>query len=189
MEELKRRFGGLVVTHCVRDISGAFRSIAIEDLEADILKYRKNLVLLGEKIAIHAHVIDYCKRMGIDTVNDGITHYQKEFPEQRLVAKDYFVEFMAGYRITYDSPIYEFAQSSDDVKCRLLQIGISTKSLEGISIFADSFTVPSNDTIMSYLKEKAEVGRDIIRFLSGRTEPRPAPSTAVHEIIPELASA
>jgi len=60
---------------------------------------------------------------------------------------------------------------------------------EGISIFADSFTVPSDDTIMSYLKDKEELGRNIIRFLSGTTEPRPAPSSAVHETIPELASA
>lgn len=189
VEELKRRFDGMVVTHCVQDVSGAFRSIAIEDLEADILKYRKNLVLLGEKIAIHAHVIDYCKRMGIDTINDGITLYQKEFPEQRMVAREYFVEFMAGYQITYNSPIYEFAQSSGDVKYRLLQIGISTKSLEGISIFADSFSVPSDETILAYLKDKEELGRDIIRFLSGTTEPHPAPALAVRERAPELASA
>ena len=189
VEELKRRFDGLVVAHCVQDVSGAFRSIAIEDLEADILKYRKNLVLLGEKIAIHAHVIDYCKRMGIDTINDGITLYQKEFPEQRMVAREYFVEFMAGYQITYNSPIYEFAQSSDDVKYRLLQVGISTKSLEGISIFADSFSVPSDETILAYLKDKEELGRDIIRFLSGTTEPHSAPSLAVRERVPELVSA
>jgi hypothetical protein len=34
VEELRNRFGDLVVTHVVQDISGAFRSIAIENLES-----------------------------------------------------------------------------------------------------------------------------------------------------------
>lgn len=167
--ELRARFGDLVVTHKVSDISGAFRSIAIENLEQDILKHHKNLVLLGEKVAIHAHVIDYCRRNNIAVINDGIAHYQREFPEQRLVAKEYFVDFMASYGIDYHSPIYDFATSADAVKYRLLQLGLSTKSLEGISIFADSFTTPSDETILSYLREKEALGRDIIDFLSGRT--------------------
>jgi hypothetical protein len=170
VDELRQRFGELVVGHVVQDISGAFRTIAIAELEDDILRHRKNLVLLGEKIAIHAHVIDYCARKGIKTINDGIAFYQKEFPEQRMVAKDYFVDFMRGYGITYNSPIYDFAKSAEDVKYRLLQIGVSTKSLEGVSIFADSFSVPSDETILSYLRQKEPYCRDIISFLAGGIE-------------------
>lgn len=170
VEELKRRFGDLVVTHVVEDISGAFRSIAIASLEEDIIQDRKNLVLLGEKIAIHSHVINYCMRNGIKTINDGIALYQKEFPEQRMVAKEYFVDFMKEYGITYHSPIYEFAKSVDDVKYRLLQIGVSTKSLEGVSIFADSFSEPSDETILTYLERKERICRDIIELLTGHTE-------------------
>ncbi|NUU66446.1 hypothetical protein HQN64_10030 [Enterobacteriaceae bacterium BIT-l23] len=169
VEELRNRFGDLVVGHTVADISGAFRSIAIEHLESDILKYRKNLVLLGEKMAIHAHLVDFCRRNDIDVINDGITHYQMEFPEQRLVAKEWLVDMMARFDITYHSPIYEFARSADDVKYRLLQLGISTKSLEGISIFADSFTTPDDDTILGYLNDKAPLMLNIVRFLSGET--------------------
>jgi predicted subunit of tRNA(5-methylaminomethyl-2-thiouridylate) methyltransferase len=167
VEEMRKRFGDLVVTHVVEDISGAFRALAIQNIEGDILRFKKNLVLLGEKIAIHAHVINYCRRHGIKTVNDGIARYQMEFPEQRLVAKEYFVKFMQQYGIEYNSPIYEFAKSSDDVKYRLLQLGLSTKSLEGVSIFGDSFTVPSDETILAYLIEKEPLSRDIIQFLSG----------------------
>jgi hypothetical protein len=47
VEELKKRFGELVLTHVVQDISGAFRGIAIASLEGDILQDKKNLVLLG----------------------------------------------------------------------------------------------------------------------------------------------
>ncbi|MGB9096527.1 hypothetical protein [Erwinia sp.] len=169
VDELKNRFGELVVDHTVADISGAFRSIAIEHLEEDILKYRKNLVLLGEKLAIHAHLVDFCRRNDINTINDGITHYQMEFPEQRQVAKSFLMEMMAQFDINYQSPIYEFAQSADDVKYRLLQLGISTKSLEGISIFADSFSTPSDEVILAYLKDKTPLALNIVRFLSGET--------------------
>ncbi|KMQ72768.1 YcfA protein [Candidatus Burkholderia pumila] len=65
VDELRQRFGYLVVKHVVQDISGAFRTIAIAEFEDDILHYRKNLVLLGEKVAIHAHIIDYCIRNNI----------------------------------------------------------------------------------------------------------------------------
>ncbi|WP_253446709.1 hypothetical protein [Halomonas sp. Y3] len=167
VQELKKRFGNLVVEHTVEDISGSFRSIAIADIERDILEDKKNLVLLGEKIALHAHIIDYCNRSGIDTINDGIAFYQREFPEQRMVAKDYFISVIGDYGIAYNSPIYEFAKSSDDVKYRLLQIGVSTKSLEGISVFADSFTTPSDEIIMNYLNRKEPIFKDIVDFLTG----------------------
>ena len=36
VEELRGRFGELVVTHVSQDIAGALRSIAIENLEADM---------------------------------------------------------------------------------------------------------------------------------------------------------
>jgi len=169
VDELKSRFGALVVAHTIADISGAFRSIAIEHLEDDILKYRKNLVLLGEKLAIHAHLVDFCHRNDINTINDGITHYQMEFPEQRQVAKTFLMEMMARYDINYQSPIYEFAQSADDVKYRLLQLGISTKSLEGISIFADSFSTPNDEVILAYLQDNAPLAHHIGRVLSGET--------------------
>jgi hypothetical protein len=167
VDELRRRFGELVMGHTVEDISGAFRAIAIEHIETDILKHKKNLVLLGEKLAIHAHLVDFCRRNDISVVNDGITNYQKDFPEQRLVAKEYFVKMMEKFDIEYRSPIYEFAQSSDDVKYKLLQLGISTKSLEGVSIFGDSFTTPSDEVILSYLQEKTPLALSIIDFLSG----------------------
>ncbi len=168
VSELKKRFGDLVLGHTIQDISGTFRSIAIESIEADILKYKKNLVLLGEKLAIHAHLVDLCRRLNVKIVNDGITSYQQDFPEQRIVAKDFLIDFMNQYGITYNSPIYEFAQSSDDVKYKLLQIGISTKSLEGLSIFADSFSSASNDVILEYLNEKLPIAKNVVDLLSGK---------------------
>lgn len=169
IKELRDRFGNLVVDHVVCDISGSFRTIAIADIEDDILEFKKNLVLLGEKIAIHAHVIDYCKKKNISIVNDGVTLYQNEFPEQRMIAREYFGKIMELYGIYYHSPIYEFAQSADDVKYRLLQLGLSTKSLEGISIFADSFSVPSDSAVKGYLLKKEKLFFDIVNFITGKS--------------------
>lgn len=170
IEELKNRFGKLVINHVVENISGTFRAIAIADIETDILKYKKNLVLLGEKIALHCHVVNYCKRNNINIINDGIAHYQREYPEQRLVAKEYFVKFLKQFEIDYRSPIYDYAKSSDDVKYRLLQLGLTTKSLEGISIFSDSFSTPSDEAIMGYIEDKELLALDVIHFLIGETQ-------------------
>lgn len=167
IEELRRRFGSLVVDHVVEDVSGAFRAIALEDIESDILKHRKNLILLGEKLALHVHVVNFCKRQGIETINDGIVSYQRDLPEQRQIAKDFLVKFMADYEIDYQSPIYEVS-SQDDVKYKLLQLGLATKSLEGVSIFGDTFSVPSDEAIRSYLEEKAPLARRIVSFLMGK---------------------
>ena len=88
------------------------------------------------------------------------------------------MEMMAQYDINYQSPIYEFAQSADDVKYRLLQLGISTKSLEGISIFADSFSTPNDEVILAYLRDKAPLAQNIVRFLSGETLMTPVLKTS-----------
>lgn len=181
VRELQARFGDLVVCHEKRDISGAFRSIAIASIEADIMLFRKNLVLLGEKIAIHAHVIDYCKRNGIGIINDGITLYQQEFPEQRSIAREYFRVFIAEYGIEYRSPIYELAISADVVKYKLLALGLSTKSLEGISVFADSFTTPTDEVIAAYLECKENLSRELIALLLGEDQ-----ATVSSKVLPSL---
>ena len=74
---------------------------------------------------------------------------------------------MKGYGITYESPIYDWAQSPDDVKYKLLQLGLSTKSLEGLSVFADSFTTPSDEVVLQYLRDKERKAVDIIDFFQG----------------------
>lgn len=76
---------------------------------------------------------------------------------------------MKRYDINYHSPIYYFAKSEQDVKYRLLQLGLATKSLEGISIFGDSFTTPSDEIILEYLREKESFAEDIIDFLTQGT--------------------
>ena len=174
IDRLRRRFGDLVVAHMVEDISGTFRSIALENIEKDFLKYKKNLILLGEKLAIHVHAIDVCKRQGMTVINDGINQYQKDFPEQRDVARDFLQSFMQSYGIDYRSPVYD-SPSMLYVKHRLMQLGLSAKSLEGVTIFGDTFSTPSDEVILQYLKDKQAIAQEITSFLlTGEPDMSPA---------------
>ena len=164
IDRLRSRFGKLVVAHKVEDISGTFRSIALENIEEDFFKYKKNLVLLGEKLAIHVHAIDICKRQGMTVINDGITQYQKDFPEQRDVARDFLRSFTQSYDIDYRSPVYD-SPSMLYVKHRLMQLGLSAKSLEGVTIFGDTFSTPSDEVILQYLQDKQAIAQEITSFL------------------------
>lgn len=166
VDELRKRFGDLVAGHTLEDISGTFRAIALVNIEADILKYRKNLVLLGEKLAIHVHAVNLCRRTGLTVVNDGVVAYEKEYPEQRPGAVEFLQAFTKSYGIEYRSPLHRCA-SKLDVKNRLLQLGLSPKSIEGVTIFADTFTTPSDEVVVEYLRDKEPVARDIAAFLLG----------------------
>lgn len=166
LEELRKRFGDLVVGHAVEDISGTFRAIALVNIETDILKHKKNLVLLGEKLALHVHAVDFCKRRGMTVVNDGVVAYEKEFPEQRPGAMAFLCDFMKNYGIEYRSPLYR-ASSMLEVKNRLLQLGLSPKSIEGVTIFGNTFSTPSDEVILEYLHDKEPLARDIVAFLMG----------------------
>jgi len=161
---LRSRFGDLIVAHKVEDISGTFRSIALENIEEDFAKYKKNLILLGEKLAIHVHGIDICKRQGMTVMNDGINQYQKDFPEQRDVARDFLQTFTQSYGIEYRSPVYD-SPGMLYVKHRLMQLGLSAKSLEGVTIFGDTSSTPSNEVILRYLEDKKATAQEITSFL------------------------
>ena len=152
-------------------ISGAFRSIALINIESDMKKYQKNLILLGEKLAIHVHAVAVCKKTGLAVVNDGLTRYQIEFAEQRETARTFFYDWMAEFGIEYRSPIYDYATTEERVKIRLAQLGLSTKSLEGATMFADSFSTPSDEVVHEYLVNKRRIAQDILSFLlSGNLE-------------------
>jgi len=104
-------------------------------------------------------------------VNDGLTRYQVEFAEQRETARTFFYDWMAEFGIEYRSPIYDYATTEERVKIRLAQLGLSTKSLEGATIFADSFSTPSDEVVHEYLVNKRRIAQDIVSFLlSGELE-------------------
>lgn len=167
IKELIKRFGKeLVFDYQTLDISGTFRSIALENIEQDILSDKKNLIVLGEKIAILTHAINFCLRNNYSTINCGYAKYQEEFPEQRQIAIDYFQLFLKKYNIQFKCPIYEEAISIEYVKYKLMQIGVSNKPLEGSTLFGDTFSKADNSTILNYLKRKEVLAAEHIKFLA-----------------------
>jgi len=163
--ELKNKYSDLLITHHIMSIAGSFREIALLNIENDILKFQKNLVLLGEKLAMMAHAIVYCIRNEIKIINDGLTKYQDRFSEQREIAKTYLQNLCTEYNVIYKSPIYESSIHVDDVKNKLLRFGLSPKSMEGVTIFGSTASNASDEVILQYLKEKESITKEIITFL------------------------
>lgn len=167
IKELIKRFGEhLVIEYKTLDISGTFRSIALKDIESDILTYKKNLIVLGEKLALLVHAVDFCLRNNYTDINTGYTKYQEEFPEQRGPAIKFFEDFLGHYGINFYQPIYEDAKSVEYVKYRLMQIGLSNKPLEGSTLFGDTFSVADNQTILEYLHSKQVQAHGHVEFLT-----------------------
>lgn len=156
VEQLMRRFPGQITGRTVLPTYGLFRSIAIEHLEADFKRWGINLVLLGDKLAIHTAATVYCLQNNISRLVDGCVGYQEDLAEQKEVAIDLLKEFEKQYKIEYDSPIYNYG-SKDDVKYTLLTLGLSSKSLEGVSIFGDAFSEPSDQQVTEYIIDKLPI--------------------------------
>ena len=65
VKELIERFPNNIVGRTILPTYGLFRSIAIKILETDFKRWGINLVLLGDKLAIHAAATVYCLEHGI----------------------------------------------------------------------------------------------------------------------------
>lgn len=167
IKELIKKFGkNLVVGYKTLDISGTFRSIALEHIEEDILTDKKNLIVVGEMLAIMAHVADFCLRSHLRVVNCGFTKYQEEFPEQRESSIKFLSNFIKKYHIHLECPIYQDATTIEYVKYKLLQIGLSNKPLEGSTLFSDTFSRADDQTILNYLERKEMMTHEHIKFLT-----------------------
>lgn len=167
IKELYKKFGeDLLKGHHTMDVSGSFRLIALKDIEQDILTDKKNLVVMGEKLAIMAHTINFCKRNGLSIVNCGYARYQEEFPEQREQSIIYLEKLLSKYNIKLNCPIYDLANSIEDVKYRLMELGLSNKPLEGSTLFGDTFSKADDITIKNYINRKESLLYDHISFLN-----------------------
>ncbi len=167
--ELQTALGQRLDGRTVASSMGLFRRIALQDIESDFARFGKNLILLGSQLATHTEGIVYCLDHGIKSMAAGSTKYQEHFPEQMGVARERLLSFCVEYGIEYLLPVGDFA-SEDDVKYRLLDYGISTKSLEAVSIFSDTFSQPTVDQVAEYIDLKLPICREYI----GRKRQAPA---------------
>ncbi|CEC08616.1 hypothetical protein [Staphylococcus epidermidis] len=165
VKELIERFPNNIVGRTILPTYGLFRSIAIKNLELDFKKWGINLVLLGDKLAIHAAATVYCLENGIKKIVDGCVGYQKDLAEQKNIAIELFKDFEAKYNISYECPIYNFGDQ-DDVKYALMKFGLSSKSLEGVSIFGDAFSEPTEQIVAEYIQDKLSICEEHVDFMT-----------------------
>lgn len=182
--ELQERFPEIIGENIVLPAYGIVRAIATSNVESDFRDFDgKNLILLGEKLALHACATVYAIKNGIRTLADGSSGYQRHLPEQKPAALEFFQRLAAEYDLHFETPIAGI-QSQDEVKYALMQIGLSTKALEGISMFADAFSEASSATVMSYLESKESLFHDYVELaLNGNVSP------SVHEELVVVGSA
>jgi hypothetical protein len=170
VEELRAALSDSFGSHVYLNTRAAFRAIAIANIERDFQDFSKNLVLLGATLALVAEATVYCVKSGITVLASGAAKYQSTYAEQREVAVDIFREFLSEYGIRYEVPVYGY-DTELQVKYDLFAFGVSTKSLESNSIFADSFSMPEDDTVKAYLESKLSVARDHINLRLDRSSP------------------
>lgn len=162
-EELRSAFPCNIVARVTLPSYSLFRRVALADIEGDFAKYKKNLILVGDAVASHTEVIIYCLRNGISTMASGFTKHESHYPEQLPKVVELFREFVSEYGISYLTPVFDY-ESVNQVKYRLFDFGISTKSLEGTSLFSNTYSQPTLDVVLKYTKDKLLICREYIRF-------------------------
>lgn len=165
-QELSRKFSDNIIQWKTLDIKGLLGAVAFRNIEDDFQKYQKNLILLGEKMALHTEAVLYCLSLGIKYIADGTTKYQAHLAEQLPEAVTFFRKFSEEYGIQYLTPVYE-ATNEQQVKDLLFILGISTKSLESISLLSDSFSKPNEGVSALYLARKKLICTQYIAFRRG----------------------
>jgi hypothetical protein len=159
--ELQTSLGKRLEGRTVVSSMGLFRRVALQDIELDFARFGKNLILLGSQLATHTEGIVFCLDHGLKSMAAGTTKYQEHFPEQMDVARDRLRAFCGEFGIEYLLPVVDFA-AEDEVKYRLLEYGVSTKSLEAVSIFSDTFSQPTEDQVAEYIDLKLPICREYI---------------------------
>lgn len=159
--ELEARFGDGQIRRESLNVVGLVRRIALLDIERDIVQDGYNLVLLGEALALVVEAIVFVKREDISAISGGYARYQGRFPEQRPVAIDFFSSLCAEFDVEFTAPLREIS-SEETVKEELWLRGLSPKSLERSSLFAESGSIPSDDAVREYLERKKQIVRSYL---------------------------
>ena len=101
----------------------------------------------------------------------------EQIPEAVAFSRNFF----RSYGQNFETPIEPY-RTLDDVKVQLLDFGVTTKSLEAVSLFADSFSVAEVDSVVAYMESKLDVCRSYIKLKTGvDPSPRSGETRAVEE--------
>jgi hypothetical protein len=151
--ELRALWGADAFRYVTIPTSGLVRHICFRDLVADIQLDGRQLLLLGEALALVTVGIRYCLLRDVANLAFGATRYEAHFAEQTPTAINAFGALCAEYGIAFEAPLTEIASESI-VKEELFLAGISPKSLESSTLLADLDDSPPEDIVAGYLSRK-----------------------------------
>lgn len=158
VDELRELFPDVEINHQIRRSAGLFKKMSILPIEEDFRNYNGiNMACLGCKTAMFAHAIIYARTHGINLLADGFNDRQKDYPEQKRVVKQEIAEWLRRYGIEYTNPIYD-GNDKRVIKAKLFDIGVLPKSIEGACMLGDSFSVPTDEDAVRYVREKIPIG-------------------------------
>lgn len=153
VNELYRVLDAKRILHSEISDRGLVREICFKHIVSDIQEDGCQLLYLGEAIAMLVAAAKYCISNAIHRIAFGATAYQNNLPEQQPAVLELFREFLNKYGIQFLTPGDGWA-SEDEVKERLHIAGVSSKSLEGISLLADIDDYPSPEAAVAYARRK-----------------------------------
>lgn len=162
-DELKSIFPDNILKRVIIPSFSLFRRIALVDIEEDFSKYKKNLIPVGDAITSHAEAIVYCLKNNVSIIASGYTRYESNYPEQIPEAINLMHKFLGEYNLKYITPVLDY-DSLDKVKYRLFDFGVSTKSLEGTSLFSDTYSTPEPEIVAEYISNKLGICHEYINF-------------------------
>jgi len=168
-KELKKLLPNKIKSRIVLPSFGLFKEISLKGLENDFSKYKKNLICMGCKLTMHVLSLSYCIEKNIKNIADGYTEYQKDYMEQRPEVISEIKKLHSEFGVRYLNPVYDVTDVKE-IKKRLMIAGLSPESMEGSCLFGDTFSVPSTEILMAYLKEKIELCRPYMNKFTKKDE-------------------
>lgn len=165
LQELRTSVGAHRFEVAKIPVFGLVRTIALLPLVDDILHDQVNLIPLAESLAMHAAAVVLAKKVNAERIVNGFSGYQSHLPEQGPDAVQRIADFIAEYDIQLDTPLRN-VKSVQEVQYELLEYGLSPKSLEGVSVFADCCQPASVDTVAQYIERKLPALRTFVGRLT-----------------------
>jgi 8-oxo-dGTP pyrophosphatase MutT (NUDIX family) len=142
--------------------AGLVRELCFRDLVDDVLTDRRQMILLGEALAMVVRSVEFCAANGVAVLAMGATAYQSNYPEQQPGALRAFRELCEEFDVSFITPGVKWG-SELEVKDRLRLTGLSTKSLESASLLADLDDHPPAGVVDAYLERKLPWAREYLQ--------------------------
>jgi hypothetical protein len=143
-------------------VQGLVRNLSLVTLEEDISTHRVNLIPLGESLAVHAAGVARCLLLESPVLVNGFSGYQRHLPEQSPAGVEVIGALVAEFGVELRCPVLEVGDVKD-VQYELMEYGLTPKSAEPVSIFADTCSQASPTAVRSYAEARLPHLRSFIR--------------------------